>query len=300
MSISHVHSFIKAVLGDEAAAALKKAADRSEALSTVLGARTIVGWLGLAASYGYDGEVPGLPGSYLRFEKSEDDLFVGEVRLGKNTYEFQGVDLPHVAAGLSVALGADQVPDDDLRDADLAALGQNIDLLLKTQVLKSATSTEDDEIAGVAYAPKREKKCSTCGEALSEDGDCDDCQSKGLADPGGGLEKAGGTTAPGEAATQKPPAGPVGGGFTAPRSKQPSRNKKAFGTKLTASQASSKCSVCGEAQFRGDLFLGCFCLRDLAKHATAEMDGSGFHVTFNPEYWSKEDVALLMDIVEGA
>lgn len=266
----HLQAFLNSTLGTEAAQALRKATERCESLSTVLGARTIVGWLGLASRWGFDGPVPGLAGSYLRFEKSEDDLFQGEVRMGKDVYKFEGVDLPHIAAGLSVALGADEPPDEDLRNADLAALGANIDLLLKTQIIKEMTSSEES---------------SESSSESSED-----------------LEKAGGTTAPGEAATQKPPAGPLGGGFTPPRAKQPSRNKKSFGAKLTMSQASSKCSVCGEAQFRGDLFLGCYCTKDLAKHATVEsVDTDGYQITFDPAVWNREDVSLLLDIVnEGA
>lgn len=257
--LPHVHLFLRAVLGDQGAEALKKAADRYEPLASVLGARTIVGWLGLASQWGYEGDVPGLAGSYLRFEKSDGDLFCGEIQMGKNQHEFKYVDLPYLAAGLSVALGVDQVPDEGLRNSDLAALGQNIDLLLKAQVIKEASRRESSS---------------------SEE-----------------LEKASGTTAPGEAAPQKPPAGPVGGGFTSPKAKQPSRNKKAFGTKLTMSQASAKCSVCGEAQMKGDRFLGCFCMRDLAKSAEAVAEPGGYRITFDPEVWGREDVALLMDIV---
>jgi hypothetical protein len=270
----HIHSFLKAVLGDEAAGALKKAADRSDSLTTVLGARAVVGWLSLASRWGYEGEVPGLPGSFLTFAKSEEtDLFSGEVRFGKDIYKFEQVDLPHVAAGLSVALGADQEPDEALKDTDLVALGQNIDLLLKTQFIKAEESTSDSSY-------------ETSSTSSEEDS----------------LDKAGGTTSPGAPAAQKPPAGPTGGGFTAPTGKAPSRGKKkGFGTKLTMSQASSKCSVCGEAQFSGDRFTGCYCIRDLAKHAqVVGANTQGYVLDFDPEFWNKSDVALLMDIVEGA
>jgi hypothetical protein len=263
--MSHLNSFLKAVLGDDAAGALKKAADRSDSLATVLGARTVVGWVGLASRWGYEGEVPGLPGSYLRFAKAEGG-FEGQIRLGKNDYSFKGVDLPHVAAGLSVALGADQTPDVDLRDAELAALGQNIDLLLKTQVIKSEESSSS----------------GSGSEESSEE-----------------LEKF---DAPGAAATQKAPAGPVDGGFTAPLAKQPGRaKKKKFGAKLTMSQASSKCSVCDAPQFAGDIFVGCHCLKDLAKNASATAVDGGYFIEFDPAFWSREDATLLLDIVgEGA
>lgn len=278
MTTPHIHSFLKAVLGADAAGALRKAAERSESLTTVLGARAVVGWLSLASRWGYEGEVPGLPGSFLRFAKSEStDLFDGEVRFGKDLYKFEQVDLPHVAAGLSVALGADQAPDEDLKDTDLVSLGKNIDLLLKTQLVKSEESSGSCECDGC------EMSGCTC-----------DCHEKSL--------EKGGTTAPGAPASQTKPAGPVGGGFTAPTAKAPSRSKKkSFGAKLTMSQATSKCSVCDEPQFAGDKFVGCYCIRDLAKHAqVVGSSGQGYALDFDPDFWHQSDVALLMDIVEGA
>lgn len=265
--MTHLNSFLKAVLGGDAAGALKKAADRSDSLATVLGARTVVGWVGLASRWGYEGEVPGLPGSYLRFAKAENG-FEGEIRLGKNDYTFKGVDLPHVAAGLSVALGADQTPDVDLRDAELAALGQNIDLLLKTQVIKSEESSSSE----------------SGSEETSSAEDLDKFD------------------APGAAATQKKPSGPVDGGFTAPKATAPKRaKKKKFGTKLSMSQSTSKCSVCDAPQFAGDVFVGCHCLKDLAKHASAEATDGGYFIEMDPAFWSREDATLLLDIVgEGA
>lgn len=285
--MTHLNSFLKAVLGADAASALKKAADRSDSLATVLGARTVVGWVGLASRWGYEGEVPGLPGSYLRFAKAEKG-FEGEIRLGKNDYTFKGVDLPHVAAGLSVALGADQTPDEDLRDAELAALGQNIDLLLKTQVIKSEESGEDEH--------EVTERCHVCGEPgpFDEEGCACDREKEGL-------KKAGGVTAPGRVAPAQGPAGPVDGGFTAPKATAPTRTKKKkFGTKLNMSQASAKCSVCDAPQFANDVFVGCHCLKDLARFAKAEAVDGGYFIEFDPAYWSREDAALLLDIVGGA
>jgi len=311
--VTHLNSFLKAVLGADAAGALKKAADRSDSLATVLGARTVVGWVGLASRWGYEGEVPGLPGSYLRFAKSEQG-FEGQIRLGKNDYSFKGVDLPHVAAGLSVALGADQTPDEDLRDAELAALGQNIDLLLKTQVIKSEGEGDWDHHKPGSYQHSENvgDDCHGCRKPMAadttihtrgweddpEEALCDNCYSKSAAksEP---LDKF---DAPGAAATQKKPSGPVDGGFTAPKATAPMRaKKKKFGTKLTMSQASAKCSVCDAPQFAGDVFVGCHCLKDLAKHASATAADGGFFVEFDPAFWSREDATLLLDIVgEGA
>jgi hypothetical protein len=220
-----------------------------------------------ASRWGYEGEVPGLPGSYLHLAKNEGGL-EGEVRMGKAQHTFKGADLALAAASVCVALSADLPPDEDLRDAELVKLGKNIDILIATRAAALAKAEE-----------------STSSEEDSSEESSDD------------LEKAG-FTAPGKQAEQRAPSGPQGEGFTAPVPTQVARKKpRRAGLKLTQSEATSKCSVCEEPQFRGDRFVGCYCLRDLAKHAEADAVDGGYRLTFDPEFWSKQDVALLVDIV---
>ena len=289
---SHTLSFLAAVLGDEATSALKKAAERSEALSTVIGSRTVMGWMGFASRYGYEGEIPGLPGSYLRLGKSEAGL-EGEIRMGKNVHVFSEADVALAAAGVCAAIGTEVPASEDVRDGELARLGQNIDLLIATRAINKAEEEgEHDE-------------CYNCGVKLPADGICTNCkeveeESKRVQErEKRGLDKAG-FTAPGGAAQQNKPSGAAGGGFAPPTPATPKRTRKPgkFGAKLTQSQATSKCSVCEEPQFRGDRFVGCYCLRDLAKSASAEAVEGGYRLTFD-EPWSKSDIALLMDIVNG-
>lgn len=292
---SYVNNFLQAVLGETAAEALKKAGDRNEALSSVIGARTIVGWVNFASRWGYEGEVPGTPGSWLALGKSETGL-VGEVRMGKSIHTFEHADVALAGATLCVALGADLTPDDHLRDDSISKLGQQVDLLIMTRAAALA-KTDDSE-------------CSDCGHKLVSqyvESKQDDVMRCPRCD-GSALDK-GGFEAPGKQAAQKPPSGAAGsgpqgqgGGFTAPTATAPKRTrprKGKFQAKLTQSQATSKCSVCEEAQFVGDRFTGCACLRDLAKSVDVEADGSHYSLTFH-EPWTKSDVALLMDIVNGS
>jgi hypothetical protein len=152
--MAHVHGFMRAVLGDTAATALRKATDRSEALDSVVGSRVIIGWLGFAAQFGYDGEIPGLPGSMLSFRKADDgSLFNGAISIGGDLFDFQHASQTQLAATLSVALGANRQVSPTLRDSDLVPLGKNIDLLIKGQVLRRLQK-QTQEPGGVAAAPR--------------------------------------------------------------------------------------------------------------------------------------------------
>jgi hypothetical protein len=152
--MAHVHGFMRAVLGDTAATALRKATDRSEALDSVVGSRVIIGWLGFAAQFGYDGEIPGLPGSMLSFRKADDgSLFNGAISIGGDLFDFQHASQTQLAATLSVALGANRQVSPTLRDSDLVPLGKNIDLLIKGQVLRRLQK-QTQEPSGVAAAPR--------------------------------------------------------------------------------------------------------------------------------------------------
>lgn len=289
---SYVDSFLQAVLGPDAATALRKAGERHQALSSVIGSRTIFGWLGFASRWGYEGEIPGTPGSWLSLGKTETGL-AGEVRMGKNVHTFADADIPLVAATVCVALGADLAPDEDLRDDSITKLGQQVDLLITARAAAMAKAEHE----GMVEWPDAEAdECPVCGTTTDGEGNCSYCEEEHAKKP---IEK-GGFEAPGKQAEQKAPSGAAGGGFTPPTATTPSRKAKRgkFQAKLTQSQATTKCSVCEEPQFHGDEFTGCACLRDLAKHVDAEAAGDVYQLTFH-EPWTKQDVALLMDIVSG-
>jgi hypothetical protein len=272
-----IRSFMHAVLGEDAATALAKAADRSEALGSVLGPRTIVGWLALASRWDFEGEIPGMPGSNLEFHKNEaTDLFHGSVTIANETYDFEHANLTHLAAALSCALGVNGQVSKALKDSELVKLGANIDLLVKMQVVNALRKSNAPDALRA--------DCKECGGNGKKDGKpCPGCVAK--------------AELPGQAAAPKGPGGPEAP--EAPTPTAPSRSKpppKAPGLKVTKSQAESHCSVCDAPQFKGDTFTGCFCLRSLGKFAKAEPVEGGYMVAFGSE-WTKNNIKLLFDIM---
>lgn len=126
--------FLKAVLGEDGAKALAKAAERGPELENALLPRTIMSWLGLAARDDFEGRLPGVENTYLQFSKSED-RFSGSVAVGDEVYAFQQASILHLGACVAVALGADHERVSlRLRDLDIQRLGKNIDLLVKARV----------------------------------------------------------------------------------------------------------------------------------------------------------------------
>lgn len=128
------YKFISEVLGDEGSKALQKAAARSNELGNALLPRTILAWLGISARGDYEGDVPGVENTYLRFSKSEDK-YTGSVSVGEDLYSFDQVSVFHLASAIAVALGADheRIPA-NLKHMDLVSLGKNIDTLVKARI----------------------------------------------------------------------------------------------------------------------------------------------------------------------
>lgn len=127
--------FLKAVLGEDGATALQKAALRSETLESLLIPRTVLAWLGLAARSEYRGQIPGVANTYISFKKNEDG-FDGEISVVDEIYAFNKASLYHVAASVAVSMGADkEKASPDLKDVDLTRLGKSIDLLVKARAV---------------------------------------------------------------------------------------------------------------------------------------------------------------------
>lgn len=269
-------AFMNAVLGEDAALALMKAGERSSALASVVGPRTVVGWVNLASRWDYNGVVPGLDESFLAFTKNEDGLS-GAIAIGDQQLDFENAQPENLAAMMCVGLGCapDLSKSEDANAVALAQLGETIDLMVKTRVVRLLK----------AETPQ----CAKCHKFYSRENASDRCPH--CSEP---LEKA---ELPGRQAKpigQDAPMGAQAPVATAPRrmaSKGPAQ------VKMTKSMAERKCSVCEAAQFskRGD-FTGCFCLRELGRFAKAEPEGDGYLVTFGSE-WSRKNIQLLLDIV---
>jgi hypothetical protein len=140
-------SFLTAVLGDEGARALNKAAERYGPLESILVPRAIMAWLSITARTGYEGEIPGVPGSNLSFAKSENGLYAGLLSVNGTTYPFEDASVLHVVAGVSVALSADLSADHGVKDSDLVNLGRQVDLLAKAEFIQHAPLCKTEEPA---------------------------------------------------------------------------------------------------------------------------------------------------------
>lgn len=125
-----VFNFLTGVLGTDGARALRKATDRESGLEPLLVPRAALAWINQRHSY--EGLIPGIPNSYLRFEKSSQG-YTGSVSLQEGQYAFANADSFHVASAMSVGAGVEPQPRQPVRDQALVRLGKSIDALVKAQ-----------------------------------------------------------------------------------------------------------------------------------------------------------------------
>jgi hypothetical protein len=256
--MAQTDDFMTAVLGPSGAAALDSLAKASDDLAAFLLPRTAVAWLqGLPAGELYDG----LPGVTTRFllAKTADTIpvFSGVAAVGGTEYAFDDAPVEHVAAVIAVALGADP-GSPDLREVDVARLGKTVDLLVKAR-------------------------------------------KKGGAEGGTGL--VAGPIAP------EPPAAPTPTAPTAPKPQaaktlkpkavkppKPAAKMAAGTLKLSEAEARHPCDTCQAPQFWGSAFMGCFCLRGLAKSSSVTKVAGGYDLNLG-EDWDDDAVLTLLEAV---
>lgn len=319
--------FLKAVLGDDGASALSKAAERAPELGAALLPRTIMAWLGVAARDDFEGTIPGVENTYLQFQKSED-RYSGSVSVGDDVYSFETATVLHLGACMAVALGFDhERTSPRLKDLDIQRLGKNIDTLVKArmaiaEIRKRALEAKKNE-------KPAEPKCSTCGfvqapEDRAKSGGCKDGKphswpvAKGEKKVQGGAEQPGPAHAPTPqeaplapippSPTQtskgpivslrpKPPKLPTpkaaddqvqtGTGAKPPKSKAPT-------LKVTKAQAEVKCKVCDGEQFSANKFTGCLCMHELAKSTYTEVQPDGYLLRFGAD-WDQDAILTLIE-----
>lgn len=145
------YKFMAAALGTEGARALRKAASREPQLADVLVPRAIVGWLDFSTQYEYEGAIPGVENSYVRFEKTEKGID-GVISLSSGNYSFSGASVNHLAASIALALGLEPgTLDVGIRDTVLARLGRSIDTLAKAQaVMKELKARKAEPLVKMA------------------------------------------------------------------------------------------------------------------------------------------------------
>lgn len=277
MASDRKQQFLAAVLGDDGARALAKAAERSEELSGALLPRTVIAWLGLASRFQYEGELPGLEHTHIAFAKSETvpDRYSGSVTIDDNVYDFENASLYHVAGAVAVAVGAVEADVNAIRDLDVERLGKNIDLLAKTRVL-----TQNLAKATVAEIRK--------------------------AAEGPGSAAAPNAPTPPAAPTPTAPSSNVSSVSTKTKKpklpkgmKKPAAPTPASTLKLSETEARAECPACGLTQIKGPRFAGCLCFRELAKSVKMTKTEDGVVLELGQD-WDNEAVVTFLESVGRA
>jgi hypothetical protein len=258
-------TFFQAVVGDDGAEALAKAAERNPSFGSAILPRGILAWVEFVGRNPYSGIVPGVPGSYVAFAKSEDGLYRGTVQIDGQAFDFSNAQTLQLAATIGVALGLDQAikfNHTDLTKSLMSSIGECLDVMVKSKVVYDLKKSDSPG------APTK----TTFGKPS---------QQQGPATPSTGT---------------KPP--PAGKNAVAKPGKKKTVMDVLKGPKTTVlkmSEAYTRCSTCDAAQFEDSQLTFCHCLRDLRKYATAKSTGDGFEIQFGEE-WSNADIQVFLDI----
>ncbi len=249
-----MHPFIKTVLGRAGASALEKIAKADDGIESYLLPRAIVAWLNTLQKF--EGFVPGTEDIPLLLHKTEHG-WCGAISNQHQTYGWTNAPETHVAATICVFTGTPPGRP-DLREVDLARLGQTVERLAKAQKVRGA------------------------GEGAA-----------GMSLPAANIQPV-----PPEAVEDyntKTPARELK--VTLPGMKKLKKPKPAMKPlKVSKSQADSNCEVCGSKSFQGNEYVGCHCLKDLSKSVkTYPLPlNVGFRLEFGSG-WGEDEVLTLAE-----
>lgn len=298
--------FLTDVLGTEGAKALSRTAAKEPSLGALLVPRAALAWVNQTDTF--EGLIPGIPNSYLKFQKSEGVL-TGIVTLPELNYEFTQTTPEHVAAALAVTVGSDLSEIGTVRDVTLSRLGKSIDVLVKAQsfartlakkILDPAVGyniREEEVPNGLrvhAYDRHGKHLASAWFQSVenqlqpvtadTNDEEEDAGLKQALYDhakkfSGKNIQK---TELPGS--THKPTQQQGPQAAEAP-TKQPQMKKpklpKVPALKVEKSETAKECPACGGTQFQANKFRGCMCHRDLAKHVKTTSYSDGVVLEFS-------------------
>ena len=273
---SKKYGFLKAVLGQDGAAALKKAADRLGGLEDTILPRAVLAWLSVAARGDYEGAIPGIDDSYLDFTKNENGSYSGSIAMGEGIVPFYNATVFNLAASIALSLGAEQFSD-SFKNVDLVKLGKSIDIMAKAKFVSNA-----DELAKGAPGPAH---LGTKDEVIQG--------------PIGGTKRKGSKGAPVPQTKQTAKGGkPIKTPPVAPRSaKLPKAKVPALKVKLPGVKAPSVaqkpfalsehsyevgCTECGMQLIKNERFIGCMCFKDMARHVTLSKNQGKTYISFGP------------------
>lgn len=129
------HTFLAAVVGDDAATALAKAEALGPDVAWAIFPRAVLSWIDVVAATDFSGTIPGTDINLTL--KKHEGTYSGSVSSGdKELYSFCQQPLFHVAGSVVVAVAGDGDPAPPLTSPALARLGKSIDLLVRSRTLR--------------------------------------------------------------------------------------------------------------------------------------------------------------------
>ena len=264
--------FLQAIAGQDGAKALVKAASPSADLEWAVLPRVLLAWLEVVSHGEFHDNLPGVNDTNLFLKKSENG-FDGHIDIDHQVYKFQDVSLFHVAGSIAVSLGFS--PDSpELKSPKLAVLGKSIDLLVKSRTLNRIAQAQKVKLPGIDKAENKAK------DGLQPDG-----QNAPLIAPATQVPQVG---AQGNPSNEQMKNGAAASSVNLPGTKP---NK---GLKVLKSQANTPCSTCGEQQFKDDTFIGCLCLKSLAKNTKTVVISTGYNIFFD-SHWDIDAILTLAE-----
>ena len=268
--------FLTALLGEAGAAAVQHLS-KMLPVERFLVPRAALAWLHTLEG-SWEGAVPGT-GVPLTLAKTEDG-WTGAVVLDGTSYGFVGASPAHVAAALTLAVGG-RTDRPHLKGLDLARVGRTVDLLVKAK--KAGESAHGTGVAAGRIPPVPR----TPVEDYKERGQN---LLPGEKKPLGAKKDKQEAAAP-EAAAEGAPAG---AGAAKPKLPRLPKAKGPRPLRLSVSDTSSACQVCGQKNFEGVVLKGCFCLQDLVKKVRdVEVVGTNLVLTFAGDIEPDEYLTLL-------
>jgi hypothetical protein len=314
--------FLDSVLGENGSLAIQRAIEKNPSFNNILVPRVLLSWINNISNYGFEGKVPGTNETFLVLEKTENGLD-GAVTIDEKLFTFNNSSLIHVAAAIGVALNSKISGNEDFNEKDLEVLGKNIDILVKTTLIKNIQEqylSQLDygdfviEYTGILTSPylvKHEptnkvvatdllkiedakkiaqlaqEKLSKYQESAAEYKYRKQHPHQPHADHRYDHKKK-------SKFTPKIPKGPTKPRLTPRRHLKPRKAK----LKMSEEDMGKVCSECGGNIFKSEEFVGCVCLSYLSQYIKLEKTQSGNYLNFSEEL-PEEDIEAVYEIIEG-
>lgn len=244
-----MEKFLKEVLGDIGYHALNNAVNRTPVFKPLILPRTIFSWVNTVGNLGYEGEVPGIANSYISLTKSESN-YKGALTVNDELVHFDNSNILQISATLGMAIGTAPLSiNGTVKPKDVAKIGESIDLLVKSEIIRKSklSKLEKEEGKAVSAPPNPRDKSFMPSPAITP---------------------------------QKKQPNIFG-------SKKPyQKDNLALGQnqsklKITKSESERSCEECGDKHFNKDKFQGCACIEEIAKSFTANKTLDGYILLFN-------------------